>query len=175
MAENKISDKLSKLNNMKTFTLNERYDSLNAQKLLHSDIIDDEYKGSVKKYLKYGKSSKVEVQYIQNDIGRLHIKVKGLKEGETSIAQAFMKGVVKSALCKKNYVDIDMVNAHPVFLEHILKDKGLDCSILSAYNNNRDKFFLKMGKKGLSRDNCKVLLMRIFYNGSIPAFCKELI
>ena len=173
MVENKISDKLSKLNNMKTFTLNERYDSLNAQKLLHSDILDDEYKGSVKKYLKHGKSSKVEVQYIQNDIGRLNIKVKGLKEGDTSIAHAFMKGVVKSALCKKNYVDIDMVNAHPVFLENILKDKGLECPILSYYNNNRDKFFKKMDKKGLSRDNCKILLMRIFYNGSISAFCKD--
>ncbi len=173
MVENKISDKLSKLKNMKTFTLNERYDNLNAQKLLHSDIIDEEYKGSVKKYLKHGKGSKVEVQYIQNDIGRLNIKVKGLKEGDTSIAHAFMKGVVKSALCKKNYVDIDMVNAHPVFLENILKDKGLECPILSYYNNNRDKFFKKMDKKGLSRDNCKILLMRIFYNGSISAFCKD--
>lgn len=80
MEENKISDKLSKLNNMKTFTLNERYDSLNAQKILHSDIIDEEYKGSVKKYLKHGKSGKVEVQYIQNEVGRLNIKVKGLKD-----------------------------------------------------------------------------------------------
>lgn len=174
MEENKISDKLSKLNNMKTFTLNERYDSLNAQKLLHSDLIDEEYKGSIKKYLKYGKNGKVEVQYIQNDIGRLNIKVKGMKEGETCIAQAFMKGVVKSALCKKNYVDLDMVNAHPIFLEHILKDKGLDCSILSAYNHNRDVFFKKMERtKGLSRDTCKILLMRIFYNGSIAVFCKE--
>jgi len=41
MVENKISVKLSKLNNnMKTFTLNERYDTINAQKLLHSDIVD---------------------------------------------------------------------------------------------------------------------------------------
>ena len=173
MVENKISDKLSKLNNMKTITLNERYDSLNAQKLLHSDIIDDEYKGSLKKYLKYGKGSKVEVQYIQNDIGRLNIKVKGLKEGETCITQSIMWRECKSALCKKNYVDIDMINAHPVFLENILKDKGLDCPILSYYNNNRDKFFKKMDKKGLSRDNCKILLMRIFYNGSIASFCKD--
>ena len=173
MEENKITDKLSKLNNMKTFSLNERYDTINAQKLLHSDLVDEEYKGSIKKYLKYGKNGKVEVQYIQNEIGRLNIKVKGMKEGETCITQAFMKGNVKSALCKKNYVDIDMVNAHPIFLEHILKDKGLDCSILSDYNKNRNVFFKKMGEKGLSRDSCKVLLMRIFYNGSIPVFCEE--
>ena len=112
MEENKISDKLSKLNNMKTFTLNERYDNLNAQKLLHSDIIDDEYKGSVKKYLKYGKAGKVEVQYIQNEIGRLNIKVKALKEGETSIAHAFMKGAVKSALCKKTPETASIVASH---------------------------------------------------------------
>ena len=98
MSENKITEKLSKLNNMKTFTLTERYDYLNAQKLLHSNILDGEYEGSLKKYLKHGKGGKVEVQYTQNEIGRLNIKVKGLKEGEACITQSLMWREVKSAL-----------------------------------------------------------------------------
>jgi hypothetical protein len=173
MSENKIMEKLSKLNNMKTFTITERYNITNAKKLLLSDILDEEYKGSLNKYLKKGKNGKVEVEYTQNEIGRLNIKVKGLKEGETCIAQAFMKGVCKSALCSKYYYDLDMINAHPTFLEHILKEKGLDCTILSYYNQNRDKFFNKMAKKGLDRDSCKTLIIKIFYNGGIPSFCKD--
>ena len=173
MSENKIMEKLSKLNNMKTFTITERYNITNAKKLLLSDILDEEYKGSLNKYLKKGKNGKVEVEYTQNEIGRLNIKVKGLKEGETCIAQAFMKGVCKSALCSKYYYDLDMINAHPTFLEHILKERGLDCSILSNYNQNRDKFFNKMAKKGLDRDSCKTLIIKIFYNGGIPSFCKD--
>lgn len=173
MSENKIYEKLSKLNNMTTFCLNEKYDISNAQKLLHSDLIDDEYKGSLRKYLKHGKGGKVEVEYTMKEIGRLNIKVKGLKKDETSIAQAFMKGVCKSALCKKNYVDLDMVNCHPVLLEQVFKENGLDTNILSLYNQKRDSFFKKLMDKGLTRDQCKVLVMRIFYGGSIKAFCAE--
>jgi hypothetical protein len=173
MGENKIMEKLSKLNNMKTFTITERYDITNAKKLLLSDILDEEYKGSLNKYLKKGKNGRVEVEYTQNEIGRLNIKVKGLKEGETCIAQAYMKGVCKSALCSKYYYDLDMINAHPTFLEHVLKEKGFDCAILSHYNENRDKFFNKMAKKGLDRDSCKTLIIKIFYNGGIPSFCKD--
>jgi len=173
MTENKIMEKLSTINNMKTFTITEKYDITNAKKLLLSDILDEEYKGSLQKYLKKGKNGKVEVEYSQNEIGRLNIKIKGLKEGETCIAQAFMKGICKSALCSKYYYDLDMINAHPTFLEHILKEKGLDCTILSVYNENRDKFFNKMEKKGIDRDTCKILIMKIFYNGGIPSFCRE--
>jgi len=173
MNTNKITEKLSTLNNMKTFTLTERYDCVNAQKLLHSKILDEEYTGSVKKYLKHGKGGKVEVNYTVNEIGRLTTRVKCLKESEACITQSLMWREVKSAFCKKGYVDLDMVNAHPVFLEHILKDKGYETEVLSYYNSNRNLFFKKMEKKGLSRDNCKVLIMRIFYNGSISAFCKE--
>lgn len=173
MAENKISDKLSKLNNMKTFTLNERFNYHNAIKLLHSDILDEEHKGGLSKYLSKCKEGKVEVEYIQNEIGRLNIKVKSLKKGETCIAQPFMKGVIKSALCKEEYVDLDMVNAHPTFLEQVLKDKGMECPALTYLNENRDTFFKKMEKKGLNRDNCKSLIIKIFYNGGIKSFCHD--
>ena len=173
MSENKIYEKLSKLNNMTTFTLKEKYDISNAQKLLHSDLLDDEYKGSLRKYLKHGKGGIVEVEYTIKEIGRLNIKVKGLKKDETSIAQAFMKGVCKSALCKKHYVDLDMVNCHPVLLEQVFKENGLDTNILSLYNQKRDTFFKKLNDKGLTRDQCKKIVMTIFYGGSIKKFCFE--
>ena len=173
MGENKIYNKISDLSIMDTFTLIEKYDISNAQKLLHCDILDEEYKGSLKKYLKYGKSGAVEVNYTQNEIGRLNIRVKALKEGESSINQSLMWRECKSALCKKNYVDLDMVNCHPVLLEQVFKDKGYECPVLTVYNKSRDKFFKKMEKKGIDRDNCKILIMRIFYGGSIGSWCKD--
>ena len=173
MGENKIMEKLSILNNMKTFTLNERFNYKNAIKLLHSDLLDEDYKRSLSKYLSKCKEGKVEVEYIQNDIGRLNIKVKDLKEGETCISQPVMWRECKSALCKDYYVDLDMVNAHPTFLEQVLKDKGMDCPILSFYNSSRDQYFTDMEKQGLSRDECKVLIMVIMYNGSISSFCRD--
>ena len=173
MNTNQITEKLSNLNNMKTFTLTERYDCVNAQKLLHSEILDDDYRGSLVKYLKNGKGGKVEVEYTKEDIGRLKIKVKNLKKDETCITQSLMWRDTKSALCKKDYVDLDMVNAHPVFLEQILKDKGYDIPVLSKYNENRDNFFKEMALKGLPRDACKQLILIIFYNGSIDKFCVD--
>ncbi len=173
MSENKIYEKLSKLNNMQTFTLREKYDISNAQKLLHSDILDEEYKGSLKKYLKYGKSGSVEVDYTIKEIGRLNIKVKGLKKDETCINQALMWREAKAALCKKNYVDLDMVNCHPVLLEQVFKENGLETTYLSRYNKSREIFFKQMKKNDINRDLCKILIMRIFYGGSINAWCKE--
>ncbi len=173
MSENKIYEKLSKLNYMTSFSLNEKYDISNAQKLLHSDIIDEEYKGSLKKYLKHGKGGKVEVEYTIKEIGRLNIKVKGLKKDETCTNQALMWREAKAALCKKHYVDLDMVNCHPVLLEQTFKELGYETTYLSRYNKSREIFFKQMKKNGINRDSCKILIMRIFYGGSIGAWCKE--
>ena len=85
MNEIKILKNISKYNNMTTFTLTEKYDITNSAKLLSSNLLDDESRGSLKKYLKKGKGGRVEVNYTRNEIGRLNIKVKGLKEKETCI------------------------------------------------------------------------------------------
>tara|TARA_R110000868_G_scaffold2165_7_gene16476 strand:+ start:2476 stop:4920 length:2445 start_codon:yes stop_codon:yes gene_type:complete len=171
---NKIQEKISFLNNMaQTFLLQEKYDISNAQKLLHCDMIDEEYKGSLRKYLKHGKSGSVEVEYTINDIGRLNARVKSLKKDETSITQCLMWREAKAALCKKNYVDLDMVNCHPVLLEQIFKELKYDTKVLTGYNKSRDIFFKKMEKSGITRDQCKVLIMRLFYNGTISAWCKD--
>ena len=173
MNGNMISQKLSQLNNMNSFTLKEKYDIVNSQKILHSEILDDEYKGSLKKYLKHGKSGSVEVEYTQEDIGRLKIRIKDLKEGETCINQSLMYREAKSALCKKNYVDLDMVNAHPTFMEQIFTANKYLCPVLTQYNSDRNAFFTEMAKKGIDRDSCKKLIMTIFYGGHISTFVRD--
>ena len=130
MSENKIDKKISELSNMEPFTLKEKYNISHAQKLLHTPLLDEEWKGSLRKYLKHGKNGGVEVEYTQNDIGRLNIKVKGLKKNEESRCQATMKREIKSALCSRDYVDLDMVNAHPVFAEQVFQSLGYETPCL---------------------------------------------
>ncbi len=173
MSENKIYNKISKLNNMEAFTLNEKYNISNAQKLLHTNLLDDEYKGSLKKYLKHGKGGSVEVEYTINEIGRLGAKVKGLKKGETCITQTLMWREAKAALCKRDYVDLDMVNAHLQFAEQIFRESEYDTPILSTFNKTRDKFFDKMSKYNIDRDQCKSLVLVILYQGKITTWCSE--
>lgn len=174
MSENNILEKFYALNNMTSFTLNEKINLVNAQKLLNSNILDEEYKGSLKKYLKNYKNGKVVVEYKQNEIGRLGIKVKGLKEDETCITQSIMWRQCKSALCKSLYYDVDMVNAHPTYLEQTFNANNFECPVLKSYNGNRDEWVASVGRKcNLDRDQVKKLVMIICYNGSVEKFCNE--
>ena len=175
MDKNKINEIISKVNNMKTFTITEQYDIINAKKLLMSEVVDEEYKCSLRKYFKHGKNGRVEVQYTQNEIGRLSPRVKGMAEGETCITQGnAMKGVCKSALCSKYYDDLDIVNAHPVILLQVFQAKDYKCDNLERYVKDRDSIFKEsLETCKLSRDNVKKLTMIIFYGGSVSAFCKD--
>ena len=173
MTENKIYKKISELNNMEPFKLREKYNISKAQKLLHTQILDEEWKGSLRKYLKHGKEGGVVIEYTQKEIGRLGIKVDELKKGETCRYQATMKKEIKSALCSSDYVDLDMVNAHPVFAEQVFQSLGYDTAVLSLYNKTRNQFFHKMTKHGITRDQCKGLVFVILYNGSVAGWCKE--
>tara|TARA_R110000803_G_scaffold96654_1_gene164805 strand:+ start:1123 stop:3525 length:2403 start_codon:yes stop_codon:yes gene_type:complete len=171
--EIQILKKISKYNNMTTFTLTEKYDISNAAKLLNTKLLDDETKGSLKKYLKKGKGGKVEVNYTQNEIGRLNIKVKGLKEKETCMASSFMKGIMKASLFDKNYMDLDIVNAHPVFALHTFKNLNYTTDKLEQYIHDRDSLFADLMNQGLCRDKSKILIMRLMYGGSVSAFMRE--
>ena len=171
--EIQILKKISKYKNMTTFTLTEKYDISNAAKLLNTKLLDDETKGSLKKYLKRGKGGKVEVNYTQNEIGRLNIKVKGLKEKETCMASPYMWAVMKASLFDKHYMDLDIVNAHPVFALHTFKNLNYTTDKLEQYIHDRDSLFADLMNQGLCRDKSKILIMRLMYGGSVSAFMRE--
>ena len=165
---------ISAINNMTTFTIFEKYDIVNAKKLLLSNLINEEYKTRLMKYFNHGKNGKVEIQYTINEIGRLNIKVKDLKEKETCLTQSFMKRICKSAICQKYYNDLDIVNAHPVILLQVFEKLNYECKILNQYVNDRESIFKYCyDNYKLDRDNVKELIMRTFYGGSIESFCKD--
>jgi hypothetical protein len=162
------------------FTLQEHYDISQTLKLLQTNLIDDDLKGSIRKYLKYGKNQKNNVLYHKNDIGRLKICLDNIKKDkktnepiDSCRSHYNFKKVVKSAMCDKYYVDLDIVNCHPVILLHVFNSMKYDTTILSIFVEKRDKFFKDLQKYKISRDECKALFMCIFYGGKIFNWCQR--
>lgn len=74
------------------------------------------------------------------------------KESETSLGRYYCKnGVglqmlkkeIRLFLCDNKYMDVDIINCHPVLLEQMLKKEDIQCKMLSEYNKNREKFIKK--------------------------------
>tara|TARA_R110001592_G_scaffold1794_1_gene10649 strand:+ start:3867 stop:6203 length:2337 start_codon:yes stop_codon:yes gene_type:complete len=149
------------------FVLYEKYDRINMAKLLcidDTDIIDGAYKASLTKYKHFGKNGIVAVEYERVDIGRLKIKVKGLKEGETCICQPYMWCNVKGDLCNNIYTDVDIVNCHPIIFQQLCKKENLSCPKLKNYNQNREILFQTLMKKYSITRNClKKQVMKLMY------------
>ena len=85
-----------------------------------------------------------------------------------------LKREIRATLAKEFYVDIDIINAHPVIMEQLFDKYDLSSECLSAYNNNREKFLKDaMETFNVCRDEAKRLFLRIMYNGTFDAFCKD--
>lgn len=164
--------------NSNEFIINEKIDLKNAYKILNSDLIDDEHKNKLQKYLKYSDNGIVKVKYIKNDIGRLNIKLYNKKkledfDKETCTVQSFMKRIIKGAICEKNYKDIDVNNAHPTFILNLFDKLGYDTNYLNLYVRDRDIYFDLFSKLKVSRDASKELLLKVMYGGGFSLWCKK--
>ena len=118
---------------------------------------DDEYNHFTiaSKYLNKYKNGTVKVEYKQNNnIGRYF--------AVGSLSLQSLAREIRQSICKDYYTDIDIKNAHPVFLSHICKIYGIECPILNNYISNRNKFF-KDNK--LSKNVGKVLFLEILNGG----------
>ena len=75
---------------------------------------------------------------------------------------------IRHTLAKDYYIDIDIVNCHPVLLLQILKMKKYkNIKYLSKYVSNRDEYInLIIAKYNVSRDAAKQLFIRLMYGGS---------
>ena len=163
----------------RTISLYEKYDVKNLAILINSELIDEETINSLNKYKKFGKKGVVKVNYKVNKIGRLSVKVDGVKEDEGCISQGNnMPKICKSALCSKYYHDLDIVNAHPEMLYQIYTSLGYDCPLFKVYVKNRSKVFKKCKEDyDMNRDAVKVAVLKLFYGGSgsdLPEYFKAL-
>lgn len=167
-------------NNMSTsFILQEKFNLHRAKKLLHTDLLDDETKASLKKYIKYSNNSKVNVKYTINDIGRLSIRIDDIKidkDGnpkDTCRCQYNMYNVVKATICDGIYKDLDVQNCHPNILLQIFEGKGYKTKWLKKFIEDRDTIFHQFKKSGIDRATAKILFMCVFYGGKIDTWRRK--
>lgn len=76
---------------------------------------------------------------------------------------------IRGTVCKEFYYDIDIKNAHPVFLHQLAKTVyKIDMPEVQRYCDNRDAFLKQMKDNNgqpLSRDDAKSAILKIMYGG----------
>lgn len=98
-----------------------------------------------KKILSRSKNGVLKVRHKQsNNQGRQ------VALGGVSIANIARQ--IRHAICKNIYLDIDMVNAHPVILQHICNINGIKCEFLDLYVSDRESLLSEMK---MDRDKAK--------------------
>jgi hypothetical protein len=63
-----------------------------------------------------------------------------------------LKRCIRHTIAGEYYTDVDMVNAHPVILQHLCKENGFNCDNLNDYITNREQI---LKETGIDRDLAK--------------------
>lgn len=106
-------------------------------------------------YLARSKKEAVEVVYKQtNSFGRFN--------AQGSIGLQSMPREIRHTIAQEQYVDIDVVNAHPIILSFLCRLHEFECPTLDAYNSNREKHLNDLG----DRDTAKKTYLSLTNGGS---------
>ena len=118
-----------------------------------------------RKFLKRSRNGKIPVSYRQNG-------GKGRYCAVGSVSLQNMPKSIRHSIAKYFYVDIDMVNAHPIILLHMCKYKGFSCSSLEYYINNREECLKEITFNGVyDREQAKNVYLSLT-NGGCSSFYK---
>jgi hypothetical protein len=112
------------------------------------------------RYLKKSENGIISVKYKQNnDYGR-YFALGGLS------LQNFAREI-RHTIAGEYYVDVDMVNAHPVLLTHLCKENKINCERLDMYVKNREKYINNIIKKNKNknREDVKKMILSLINGG----------
>ena len=84
-----------------------------------------------KKILNRSNKGNLKVKHFQ-------VNAQGRKCAVGGVSLANIARQIRHAICKDIYVDIDMVNAHPVILQYICKINNIECDYLDEYVEDRE-------------------------------------
>lgn len=77
------------------------------------------------------------------------------------------KRIIRHSIVRKDCIDIDMVNAHPVLLLHVCKILNISAPTLNQYVENREILLEELMKEyKLTRDKAKEILLCIINSGT---------
>ena len=127
-------------------TLTERFDE---KKLLYIINNKPEFRKKLDKARKrkpnkyYDPIEQAKKYYARNTDGRVKVDYKYAKNSVSGrmFANVGMQGMqreLRHTIAEEFYVDLDMVNAHPVILDHLLTKEEIKHPILKRYVENRD-------------------------------------
>ena len=156
--------KNKKSNNLKpVVTLFEKINKDILMRVISSDQLTPEEKNTLLRYKQHMCNGFVPVNYLfsknAGNFGRLY--------AENSLSLQNFKKSIRHALAKDIYLDIDMVNAHPVLLSQYCDKKNINCKILKDYVDNRDKWLEEiMSFHNCSHDCAKKLVLKLCYLGN---------
>jgi hypothetical protein len=92
-----------------------------------------------------------------------------------SVSLGALRRQIRHTIAVDDYVDIDIVNAHPVLLVQLCEANGIKCDKLADYVNNRAKYLQQVANEyGINeRDKQKNLFIRLLYFGSFNQWAKD--
>src|SRR5210317_456668 len=137
------------------------------------DITDA--KTHITKIYRSSKNGRFQPRFLRNDYGRYFYK------GSLSIG--LLVCPIRHSLCREDYIDFDMINAHYKILEQLCIQKKIpkeDYKYISQYCNKRDSIRQDLCKQyfpneeySTAKDKVKVLFLRIMYLGSFEKWKKD--
>jgi len=118
-----------------------------------------------RKYLTRSRHGKIPVKYKQKG-------GKGRFCAVGSVSLQNMPKAIRHSIANQYYIDIDVKNAHPIFLLYLCKYKGFACSYLEHYITNRVKCLKEITFNGVyDREQAKNLYLCLT-NGGCSSFYK---
>ena len=139
--------------------------SYTDQKNKHGSI-DAQLKKYMKNYDKSKKGFKVLYKKPQNKWGRVF--------PQHSLGLTTFKRKIRNTLLEDNYIDIDIVNAHPCILHNICEKNNISHEKIKEYIGDRSTILLQTAHLyNVSVEAVKELYLRLFFLGSFDAWAKD--
>ena len=120
-------------------------------------IFDSDYNpfAIATKYLAKSRNGVIKTVYKQNEsFGRFHAM--------GSLSLQALPREIRHTIANEFYIDIDMVNAHPVILQYLCFEKNISCKYLTKYNTDRDKFLAELSD---NKSQAKIVVLSMINGG----------
>lgn len=179
-----VQPKTTILNNVVSY---EKINMDKLDKLINSSLLLKSSKENNNKFVSYSFDNErkqleaYKANYNKNKDG---IKVKyirpqkiqlGRVNPQKSLGLHSIRREIRHTLIDNNYIDIDIVNAHPVILYQICNKLNIKCKYLKEYVEQRQKYIDEFNKfYGFEgKEAFKKLILRLQYLGSYNKWLKE--
>lgn len=149
------------------------------KKLINSKLLKETFHNP---YVKYA-NERIQLQKYSNKIRNGVAKVKYLRSQKFNIGRVnpekalglhSIRREIRHTLAKDNFMDIDIVNAHPVILNQICIKNNIECYNLSYYVKKRDELRQEiMDFHNVDKESAKKLIIKIINLGSYKTWLEE--